>query len=241
MDFTVVIPAHNEGQRIQETLSDVLLFFRNRRHSTEKIVVDDGSRDDTVARARLVEGGPIPIKVLKGGRHQGKGNAVRRGIAHAQGDRILVTNADLSVPISQLPRLEEVMEAGSSIVVGVRVSSQDTKAPAPSTWSRLTALAGNVLTRVAAPPLWDIRDSRCGFRLFRGDVARTLFGQQTVDGFGYDVEILYLAQRRGYRITQVDVEWYSGTGRRAGLLHHLITALELVQVRVNSATGKYDE
>ena len=112
---------------------------------------------------------------------------------------------------------------------------------APSAWRQATARVGNMLTRIIAPPLWNIRDSRCGFRLFRGDVADALFEHLTVDGFGYDVEILYLAQRKGYRIAQVEVEWNSGTGNQVHPWNHLVTALELIQVRFNSATGKYDE
>lgn len=241
MELSVVIPAYNEGHRIQETLVILLEYLRARKQKSEIIVVDDGSRDDTVPRARLVEGGTVSIEVLPGGRHRGKGYSVRRGVMHSTGQRVLVTDADLSVPITQLERLEEALAGGASIALGVRVPADSGRNRPVPLLRRAAGELGDVLTQFAAPPLWGLKDSRCGFKLFRGDVARSLFELQTVDGYGYDPEILYIAQRKGYRLAQVNVDWVYTSGSKVRLWDYPFTALEVARVRLNSATGKYDE
>lgn len=212
-DLSVVIPAYNETARIGGTLYAALAYLAPRSYSWELIVVDDGSHDGTarvvaerirrVPTARLISYSP----------NRGKGAAIRTGVLASRGERVLFCDADLSTPFEELERLLAVLEDGYDIVIGSR-AIEGACAVAPI-WRRL----GGLLFRLCRNGLIGLRefsDSQCGFKLFRGDVARRLFALQRIDRFMFDIEVLYLAQCLGYRIGESAVRWTHAEGGKVG-------------------------
>lgn len=203
--ISVVIPAYNEAERIDKTLSLIESFFQERNNLKEIIVVDDGSMDSTSEIVQERATGLPYLKLVRNSQNQGKGFSVREGILRASGDMVLFSDADLSTPIEELDKLLPWLDSGYEIVIGSRgLKESDILVHQPfyreymgkifNLWVRLTAIRG-------------IKDTQCGFKLFRGDVARDIFARQKTKGFGFDVEILYIAQKLGYRIKEVPIRW----------------------------------
>ena len=202
MRLSVVIPAYNEALRLPSTLARVREHLVARGVEHEIVVVDDGSTDATAEVARAAGGA---LRVLGHQPNRGKGYAARRGMLAATGERRLMTDADLSTPIEELERLEPALATaelvlGSRAVAGSRITRRQ---PWHREWmgrsfNRLIRLLG----------VTSLRDTQCGFKLLRGDVARRLFAELTVDRFAYDVELVWLARRRGYRVIEVGVAWH---------------------------------
>lgn len=242
MRYSVVLPAYNEAGCIQRSLRLILEYFSSQNEEQfEIIVVDDGSKDRTVDEALSVARRESRVLVLPGGRNRGKGAAVRRGVLHSRAERVLVSDADLSTPISQLSILERELEQGASIVIGSRYAERwAIQAGRQPLWRGTADLVTQWVIRSVVPSLWEFADTQSGFKLFRGLVARTLFEAQVLDGYGYDVEILYLAQRRGFRIAEVPVSWDWNQGSKVGLVDMASTCSDVVRVRMHSAVGKYD-
>jgi len=200
--LAVVVPAFNEAARIAPTLARLLDFLERRGEPFEVVVADDGSTDDTAGAARRFEDRGVAVVRLP--ENRGKGAAVRAGVAATRPARVLVTDADLSTPIEELPRLEEALRdadlaIGSRAVPGARIPVRQ------PFYRELAGRTFNLLVRLAG--VRGVRDTQCGFKLMDGDWARTLAGELTVDRFAWDVELIWLARRRGLRVAEVGVEW----------------------------------
>jgi dolichyl-phosphate beta-glucosyltransferase len=206
---SLVIPAYNEASRIERCLRDVAAFRAGRPGGLdwEVILVDDGSTDGTaeVARTAAAQAG-LAVNLLSHGRNRGKGAAIRTGVLASQGDPVLVSDTDLSTPLSEWARLAESL-ASHPVAIGSRAIDEALIRKRQPFYRVWLGKAGNRVIQLFAVP--GIRDTQCGFKLFRGDVARELFGQARIDGFAYDVEVLYLARRRGYPIAEVPVLWFN--------------------------------
>jgi len=206
---SLVIPAFNEANRIERCLADVAAFLAARPggFEWEVILVDDGSTDGTadVARAAAARAG-LPLRLLSHGRNRGKGAAIRTGVLASGGDPVLISDADLSTPLSEWARLSEQLPS-HPVAIGSRAIDEGLVRKRQPFYRVWLGKAGNRIIRLFAVP--GIRDTQCGFKLFRGDVARELFGQARIDRFAYDVEVLYLARRRGYAIAEVPVLWFN--------------------------------
>jgi len=202
--LSIVIPAFNEEQRIEETIRAIFAYVSPMFRGYEIIVSDDGSSDATVRIvSKLRE--ETPLTLLTAGVNKGKGSAVRRGVAASTGDLILVTDADLSTPLAELDRLSDGIRAGADIAIGSRGLADSRILVHQPIHRELLGRAFNVLLRATLLP--EIRDTQCGFKLFRGAVARQLFARSFVGGFAFDVEILTRALQAGYRVVEVPVEW----------------------------------
>jgi dolichyl-phosphate beta-glucosyltransferase len=205
--LSVVIPAFDEERRLPRTLETVVAHLRGRERPFEIVVADDGSGDRTAALAECA--GP-EVRVLRLP-HRGKGAAVRAGVLAARGDLLLVTDADLSTPITDLDRLLVALERcdvaiGSRHVAGARVA-------APQRLDRrLMGRVFNVLVRALLLP--GLRDTQCGVKLFRREVALAVFERCRSDGFAFDVEALALARRFGHHVAEVPVEWRNSPDSR---------------------------
>ena len=201
--LAVVVPAFNEAARIAPTLERVLAFLEQREEPFEIVVADDGSSDGTAGvAARYASRGVAVVRLEP---NQGKGAAVRAGIAATRAERVLITDADLSTPIEELARLEAALgdadlAIGSRAVPGARIPVRQPfyREMAGRTFNLLVQLAGGVR---------GLRDTQCGFKLLGGELARSLARELTVDRFAWDVELLWLARRRGLRVAEVGVEW----------------------------------
>jgi len=231
--LSVVIPAYNEAERLPRTLCRLAAFLRDFGRGHEVVVVDDGSRDATAEKAR--EAGAV---VLRNERNRGKGHAVRRGMLQARGERLLMTDADLSTPIEELPRLLQKIEEGWDVVIGSR-ALPGSRIEVHQAWFRENmGRLYNVFVRALALP--GLRDTQCGFKLWTAAAARAAFSAARLHGFSFDVEALYLARKRGYRIAEIPVTWRNDAATRVGLRGGSVAFPDLLKIRLYDWTGRYD-
>ena len=214
--WSVVIPAYNEALRLPAYLKEIQAYFEGRDEPYEVIVVDDGSRDGTAERVREVAAGRASVSVHSLGRNQGKGHAVRVGMERAGGWLRLMADADGATPIAEAARLEAAVVSGADLAVGSRVLPDASVIRQVRVHRKLSGHVFNFLVRRLG--VASVVDTQCGFKLFRGQVADALFPLVTTDGFGFDVELLMLAELHGYRIAEVPVNWADQPGSKVGVL-----------------------
>jgi dolichyl-phosphate beta-glucosyltransferase len=233
---SVVIPAYNEAERILPTVGAISAYMSGRLEPWELIVADDGSTDDTVD---LLEGLHLAnMCVLKASMNGGKGKAVRRGVMAAKGDYVLFADADQSTPIEQFDALLEPIRAEKyDIVIGSRAHLE--AAETKKTVLRQTLSQGlNVLVRTVGQI--QIRDTQCGFKIFTIEAARDLFGRQLMDGFSFDLELLFLANKCGYRTLEQPVMWIDAPGSKVDATKVSLQFIrDLAKIRSNFARGMY--
>lgn len=200
--LAVVIPAFEESSRLGPSLELILTYLEHRGADFEVVVVDDGSADGTSAvtarfAARSTRGIRFPV-------NRGKGAAVREGILSTRAGRVLICDADLSTPIEELERLEPVL-ARAPIVLGSRAAVESRIERHQPFYRELAGKTFNLLVRASG--VRGIRDTQCGFKLLEGESARRLAADLTIDRFAWDVELIWLAQRRGLAVAEVGVAW----------------------------------
>jgi dolichyl-phosphate beta-glucosyltransferase len=210
--WSVVIPAYNEAARLPRYLHEVAAYFDGRSEPYEVLVVDDGSGDGTADRVRELAVAYPALSVHSLPRNRGKGHAVRAGMLRARGDRRLMADADGATPIVEVKRLETAIQAGADVAVGSRALRDPSVAVIARPHRRLAGALFHVVSRAAG--IADVVDTQCGFKLFRGAVAVDLFAALVTEGFGFDVELLLLARRRGYRVAEVPVNWADQSGSK---------------------------
>lgn len=232
MHLSVVIPAYNEEKRIRGTLSRIYDFLSKKNYSYEVIVVDDGSVDGTVG---VVAGTVLhrenKLKIVRNGRNRGKGFSVKSGINAACGDFVLFSDADMSTPIEEVDKLFKYMDSGYDIAAGSR-TAEGAYVRMHQPWYRET-MGKTFNLIVKSILLGDFKDTQCGFKLFRGDIARNLAREIKIDGFCFDVEMLYLAKLKGYRVKEVGVVWDNSPQSRVKIFNSSMDMfLDLFRIRV---------
>jgi dolichyl-phosphate beta-glucosyltransferase len=211
--LSIVVPAYNEAQRIVPTLHAIADYLDRQGTPYEVIVVDDGSRDRTRELIADVALARPAISLLALGANRGKGAAVRAGVLASRGDEVLFSDADLSTPIDELPRLRAALAAGADVAIGSRASADVTTVVQPWT-RRVQSLVFHTAVRMLGfAAVSTLRDTQCGFKLFRRGVARALFQNLTISGFAFDVELLELAVDR-FRVAEIPVAWTHATGSK---------------------------
>lgn len=207
--LSVVIPTYNEASRIGESLQSMLPFLERRGKTFEILVVDDGSVDATVEVAS--EFSHRGVWVLELARNRGKGAALRHGVVASRGERVLLSDADLSTPIQEVERLEPLLDR-ADVILGSR-SVEGARIEQHQPWHRVwMGKIFNLLIRALG--IGDFHDTQCGFKLIRGDLARALFPKLTVDRFAWDVELIWEARRAGLTLIEVGVEWHDSPASR---------------------------
>jgi dolichyl-phosphate beta-glucosyltransferase len=214
--LSIVIPCYNEDRRIGKTVQAVMAWAQDINLSFEMILVDDGSTDGTVAEFKKFHRLTPNLKILALP-HRGKGAAVRAGMLAAQGEEVLFMDADGSAPLSEIEGLRQALKEGVPIAIGSRVIPKG----APQVIR--TYLHRKILGRCFAflvnrLILKNVKDTQCGLKLFNKDVVKDLFPRQKLDGFAFDVEILYLARRMGYSINEIPINWINQEGSKVGLI-----------------------
>lgn len=234
-DLSIVIPAYNETRRIIPTIASIASHLAASHVTWELIVSDDGSTDGMCDRLRELQ--LVNLRIVGTGNNEGKGAAVRRGLAAARGRAVLFSDADMSTPIDQLDGMLERLAAGADVVVGSRSADDATVAAK----SRLRAFVSWSLQMIVATTLpTGVRDTQCGFKLFRRDVAHDLAGVQTIEGFSFDLELLYVARRWGLRVDEVGVNWVDAPGSTVDPAREAIRFLrDIARIRVRSLRGAY--
>lgn len=239
--LSLIIPAYNEGRRLPACLRELGAFLAVRPGPVEIVLVNDGSSDDTaaVAHKHAKELG-LDLRVVSHDRNQGKGRAVATGVEAARGELLLFFDADLSYPCEAIDEAVALLaSSGAAIVIGDR-SLASLQTPARN--GVLRQVAGETFAwLVSNTLLGGIGDSQCGFKLFRASVARELFGKLTVLGFGFDVEVLYLAQRAGLRIARMPIVPVHREGTSVNVpLDSARMFVDLFKIRWNDFRGRYD-
>ena len=236
--LSVVVPAYNEARRLPGTLARVIEYASRLDESVEIIVVDDGSTDGTGDVAASVEQASGLVTVVRSDRNRGKGAAVRRGMLAARLGHVLFTDVDLSTPIEEASKLRAALARGADVAIGSRrLPESDVQVHQP--WLR--ELAGRTFSGLVSLLLLPgIHDSQCGFKAFRRSAARELFGQQRLEGFGFDAEVLWLARRLGYRVAEVPIVWRDDHRSNVRLVRDSGGMLvDLGRIRLNDWAGRY--
>jgi dolichyl-phosphate beta-glucosyltransferase len=214
--WSVVIPAFDEAARLPACLRDVVAHFDGRGEPYEVIVVDDGSGDGTGDRVRELARAHPAVRLERFDHNHGKGFAIRAGMAVATGALRLMADADGATPIGEVKRLEAAIQAGADVAVGSRTLRDASVMRRVRPHRHIVGTVFNVIGRVLG--VRGVTDTQCGFKLFRGPVAADLFGALRTEGFGFDVELLLRAQRRGYRVAEVPITWMDQPGSRVSVL-----------------------
>jgi dolichyl-phosphate beta-glucosyltransferase len=201
--LSVVIPAYNEAARIGATLDSLLPYLRSRGFRFEVLVVDDGSVDETIVAVE--QRCDSEVTVISMVQNQGKGRAVRKGVERSNGEFILVTDADLSVPIEDLERLESYARNGHAIVCGSRGLAESDIRVRQTFYREQMGRIFNVIVRCLG--LSRFRDTQCGFKLLRAREAREILSLCRIQRFAYDVELLFVARTLGFQIIEVPITW----------------------------------
>ncbi len=236
--YSIVIPAYNEGRRLAPTLEEVLSYVSQQRWMAEVIVVNDGSRDSTAQVAQEYARHSSALRVLENPGNRGKGYSVRSGMLNARGDILLFSDADLSSPISEAPKLFDAIQAGADVAIGSRWARPELQTERQSAIRQVFGRVYNLLLRLILG--LNYRDTQCGFKAFTRDAARAIFGAQQIERWGFDAELLFLARDFGFQVTEVPVQWaHAGESKIHPVRDGVRMFRDMVVVRWNALTGKY--
>ncbi len=228
--ITLILPAYNEVKRIAQTLDEAKSYFQSRQFSYEIIVAADGN-DGTRQLVKELAQTDGCLKVIGSEERRGKGYGIRRAIQIAHGEIIGFADADNKTPIIELDKFIPYLQSGCEVIIGSRGLKQSRIEQPQPLYRRLGSKGFGIFMHMLVG-LPDIIDTQCGFKFFQGVVARDLFRQQQIDGYMFDVEILYLAQKAGYRIEQVPIRWHDdGDSRLVLLSGNIRNGLDILSIR----------
>jgi glycosyltransferase involved in cell wall biosynthesis len=236
--YSIVIPAYNEGQRITATLDKVLAHIAQHAWDTEVLVVDDGSRDETASIVRsYAERHPL-VRLLQNPKNCGKGYSVRNGMLHAQGNLLLFSDADLSSPIYEAPKLFGALADGADVAIGSRWLRSELQTERQPFYRQFFGRIFNLLLRIILG--LKFKDTQCGFKAFSARAAKLLFPRQQIERWGFDPELLFLANRLGLRTVEVAVEWAHDERTKINPLTDGMRMFgEMLKIRWWAITGRY--
>lgn len=233
--LSIVIPAYNESERIVPTIGAIASYVCGLGKPWELLIADDGSKDDTVALCNGLE--LVNLRVLVAPQNGGKGSAVRRGMLAAAGEVVLFADADNSTPIEELGAMLAKIDAGYDVVVGSRAANGAQEAHRSLLRRTMSATLRGMIR-----PIFNLQvsDTQCGFKLFRREAAQRLFGAQTIMGFSFDLEILYLANKWGYKIAEQPVTWIDAPGSKVDSAKEIKRFLkDMGRIKMNDFKGVY--
>lgn len=239
-ELSIVIPAYNEAERIGPTLDAISSGLDARGINYEMIIVSDGSDDATEDIVRDYANADSRIRLIGYSPNRGKGYAVRAGVLEARADDILFTDADLATPIEDLEKLEQAARDGCDVVIGSRALEGSIIIGWRPWYREISGKVFNAIIRLLAVP--GIRDTQCGFKYFARGSGATIFSAARLDGFGFDVEALYLARKYGLRVGEIAVTWENSPATKVSLLRHTLPMLiDVVRVRLNDWKKLYEQ
>ena len=238
-EYSIVIPAYNEGARLSNTLNRVLAYVSAQRWDAEVIVVNDGSRDRTADMVREYAQNHPSLRLLENPGNRGKGYSVRNGMLNAKGKLLLFSDADLSSPIEEAPRLFDALRSGADIAIGSRWLRPEMQTQRQSLLRQFYGRLFNLVLRVVLGLKY--KDTQCGFKAFTRQAATKIFPLQNIERWGFDPELLFLARKAGFKVVELPVEWAHVEGTRINALKDGMRMFgEAVKIRWNWLAGKYD-
>jgi glycosyltransferase involved in cell wall biosynthesis len=235
--LSIIIPAHNEQNRLPRSLEQVFAFLGRQPYEAEVLVVENGSSDRTLEIAQGFVEKHKNLRVLREA-GTGKGLAVRRGMLEARGEYRFMCDADLSMPIEEVNKFLPPARSDFDVAIGSREVPGAVRYDEPfyrHTGGRLI----NLIIRVLMLP--GLQDTQCGFKCFRAAAAERLFQCQTLDGWSFDIEILFVAYRLGYRIVEIPVDWYYRPESKVSAIRDALRMIgDIFLIRANARRGRYD-
>jgi len=235
--LSIIIPAHNEQDRLPASLEKVLAFLRSQEYSAEIIIVENGSSDGTAEIARQAAEHHPQVRWIQEPL-AGKGRAVRSGMLGAEGEYRFICDADLSMPIEEVNRFLPPHAQTYDIAIASREVPGAVRYDEPA-YRHWIGRIFNWLVRAITLP--GLQDTQCGFKCFRAEIAIDLFPLQTIHGWTFDVEILFLAFRRGYQVIEIPIPWFYTPGSRVRIVKDSLQMLsDLFRIRWNALRGRYD-
>ena len=237
--YSIIIPAYNESQRILASLDKILAYIAEQQWGAEVIVVNDGSRDNTAEIVREYAKTHPPVKLIENPGNRGKGYTVRNGMMHAHGDILLFTDADLSSPIQEARKLFAAIANGADVTFGSRWLQAELQTERQPLYRQVFGRIFNLLLRIILGLKY--KDTQCGFKAFTRKAAHQIFSRQMIDRWGFDPEILFLAEKFGYKVAEVPVEWaHDNRSKINPVTDGAKMFVEMLRVRWADMTGKYD-
>ncbi|GAB4542751.1 MAG: glycosyltransferase family 2 protein [Anaerolineae bacterium] len=235
--LSIIVPAYNEEKRLPKSLPQIIEFVKSQDYPVEIIVVDDGSTDRTAEIVKEFQK-EAPFMTLLQVEHGGKGHAVKAGMMQANGEFLFLCDSDLSMPIAEVTRFLPPALDGYDVAIASREIEGARRYNEPA-YRHLMGRVFNLIVRVLA--VHGIQDTQAGFKCFRREAARQLFPLQSINGWGFDVEILFVAQSRGMRIVEVPINWYYANRSQVRPIQDTYNMLrEVLKVRLNAWRGRYN-
>ena len=236
-ELSIVIPSFNEEVRLPDSLGKIAEYIRDRRPNTEVLVVDDGSTDRTAAVAESLRDRIPGLRVISNGVNRGKGFSVKHGSLEATGEIVLFTDADLSAPIEEAEKLFAALKS-CDVAIGSRAVDRSLIEVHESVFREF---AGIIFNRIVRVILWlPFVDTQCGFKAFQRERCRIIFEQQTIERFGFDPELLYLARHHGLSIKEVPVRWAHSPATKVSMMRDSVQMfLDVFIIRWNGMRGRY--
>lgn len=236
--LSIVIPAYNEEKRLPASLDAIVGYLRANSLAAEVLVIDDGSTDGTAECARLYGLKHEFVQLLRNPGNRGKGYSVRHGMLKATREWVLFTDADLSAPIEEFDKLMSAAQSrNAAVAIGSRGLDRSLIGVHQSAVREHAGRFFNTVMRVITG--LPFVDTQCGFKLYRRDAARQIFSRQQLEGFGFDVEDLFIAKQLGFKVVEVPVRWNNVEGTKVSVLNGLDSFLDLLRIRRYQMTGKY--
>ena len=235
--LSIIIPSYNEELRLPGTLKQIADYIRSSKRDVEVIVVDDGSKDKTIQVSESFRGEIPNLRVITNGENRGKGYSVRHGMSEALGRIVLFTDADLSAPTEEVEKLLPAMQ-NHEVAIGSRAVDRSLISVHESPFREFAGIIFNKIVRLI---LWlPFVDTQCGFKAFRREECRVIFEQQTIERFGFDPELLYLARHHGLRAIEIPVRWGHSPATKVNMFRDSIQMfIDVFIIRWNSITGRY--
>jgi glycosyltransferase involved in cell wall biosynthesis len=235
--LSIIIPAHNEESRLPDTLEQVIRFLQKQNFTSEIVVVENGSTDRTYMIAQEFARKYGNVHVIQNG-WRGKGLAIQRGVQEAKGEYVFMCDADLSMPVEEISKFLPPQLLNVDIAIASREAPGAVRYDEPY-YRHLTGRVFNLLIRLLVLPT--LQDTQCGFKCIRADVARDIFRYQTLTGWAFDVELLYIARRHGYNIVEIPIHWYFNADSKISVARDSLRMfLDLLLIRRNARRGLYD-
>lgn len=235
--LSIVIPAHNEEDRLPNTLEKIYKFLETQDYSYEVIIVENGSSDHTLELAQEFAQSRPTLRVLQE-QKRGKGNAVKRGMLEAHGDYRFICDADLSMPIEELQKFIPPVLQQFDIAIASREAPGAVRYNEPP-YRHIGGRAVNFIIQLLILP--GLNDTQCGFKCFRAEIAEAIFRQQTLAGWSFDIEILYLARRKKFIIKEIPIHWYFDADSKVSAVRDAVRMIsDIFRIHLNAIRGRYD-